>query len=151
VKHNYHDHAFDTDDSDQEEDEMGRKKPCSSQTFPMKLHAMLDRIEADGYGDVIGWQAHGRCFCIRKTKEFVDYIMPTYFRQGKLTSFQRQLNLYGFARLTRGKDAGAYYHELFLRGKSSLAKRMKRTKIKGTKFKAASSPDQEPDFYCMVR
>lgn len=72
-----------------------------------------------------------------------------YFRQSKLTSFQRQLNLYGFARLTRGADSGGYYHELFLRGKEFLCKRMTRTKVKGTRFKAASSPDQEPDFYKM--
>jgi hypothetical protein len=68
-----------------------------------------------------------------------------------LTSFQRQLNLYGYCRLTRGADAGGYYHELFLRGKSFLCKQMVRTKVKGTRFKAASSPEQEPDFYTMVR
>lgn len=72
-----------------------------------------------------------------------------YFRQSKLTSFQRQLNLYGFQRLTRGADAGGYYHELFLRNRVFLAKRMERTKVKGTRFKAASSPDSEPDFYSM--
>lgn len=76
-------------------------------------------------------------------------VMPKYFRQSKLTSFQRQLNLYGFVRLTRGEDIGGYYHELFLRGKDYLLKRIVRTKVKGTKFKAASSPEQEPDFYSM--
>jgi hypothetical protein len=59
------------------------------------------------------------------------------------------LNLYGFSRLTRGPDAGGYYHELFLRNREYLCKRMTRTKVKGTKFKAASSPDSEPDFYTM--
>lgn len=66
-----------------------------------------------------------------------------------MTSFQRQLNLYGFQRLTRGNDATGYYHELFLRGKTFLCKQMTRTKIKGTGYKAASSPDQEPDFWSM--
>lgn len=59
------------------------------------------------------------------------------------------MNLYGFSRLTRGPDAGGYYHELFLRNREYLCKRMTRTKVKGTKFKAASSPDSEPDFYTM--
>jgi len=115
----------------------------------MKLHAILDQVEEDGLSHVISWQPHGRCFVIHKPKEFTDHVMPKYFRQTKLTSFQRQLNLYGFSRLTIGKDNGGYYHELFLRGMVFLAKKMSRTKIKGTKFKAASSPDQEPDFYAM--
>jgi HSF-type DNA-binding len=77
------------------------------------------------------------------------FIWFRYFRQSKLTSFQRQLNLYGFQRLTRGADAGAYYCELFLRGMPFLCKKMTRTKVKGTRYKAASSPDQEPNFYTM--
>ncbi|KAL3916215.1 MAG: hypothetical protein SGILL_005278 [Bacillariaceae sp.] len=154
VKHDYHDHAFDTDESDVDDEAAAYRgkprKPCSTaQTFPMKLHSLLERVEADGHSHIISWQPHGRCFLIHNPKEFADVVLPTYLRQGKLTSFQRQLNLYGFVRLTRGKDAGGYYHELFLRSKNSLVKRMKRTKIKGTKFKAASSPDQEPDFYSM--
>ena len=58
-------------------------------------------------------------------------INKRFFRQTKLTSFQRQLNLYGFSRLTRGRDSGGYYHELFLRGKTYLTRSMSRTKIKG--------------------
>lgn len=73
-----------------------------------------------------------------------------YFKQNKLTSFQRQLNLYGFNRLTRGPDASGYYHEYFLRDREYLAKRMIRQRIKGTKIKGAASPEAEPDFYSMV-
>ena len=68
-----------------------------------------------------------------------------------MTSFQRQLNLYGFSRITRGLDAEGYYHELFLRGKPYLAENMVRQRIKGTKIKGAANPDEEPDFYSMVR
>eukprot|EP00934_Nitzschia_sp_Nitz4_P004620 Nitzschia sp. Nitz4//scaffold133_size116822//4807//6162//NITZ4_003790-RA/size116822-processed-gene-0.47-mRNA-1//-1//CDS//3329535345//4610//frame0 len=150
VVHNYHDHSADTDEHDEDkEEENAPRRGGVATSFPQKLHAILDRVEADGLGHIVSWQPHGRCFVIHKPKEFTDHVMPHYFRQSKLTSFQRQLNLYGFARLTRGKDAGGYYHEFFLRGKLFLAKKMQRTKIKGTKFKAASSPDQEPDFYSM--
>lgn len=152
VVHNYHDHALDQDenDNDYEEDEGARRRGGVSISFPTKLHTVLEQVEADGWGHVISWQPHGRCFVIHKPKEFTELVMPHYFRQSKLTSFQRQLNLYGFCRLTRGKDSGGYYHELFLKGRLFLAQKMQRTKIKGTKFKAASSPDKEPDFYRMV-
>lgn len=149
VVHNYHDHANDGD-SIVEEDYSERRRGGVAVPFPNKLHAVLDQVEADGLAHVISWQPHGRCFAIHQPQEFVDYVMPRYFRQSKLTSFQRQLNLYGFSRLTRGGDAGGYYHELFLRGKVNLCKQMQRTKVKGTMFKAASSPENEPDFYRMA-
>lgn len=149
VVHNYHDHALDPDENDEDDD--AHRKGGAAISFPTKLHNVLEQVEADGLAHIVSWQPHGRCFLIHKPKEFADHVMPHYFRQSKLTSFQRQLNLYGFSRLTRGKDSGGYYHEMFLRGKVALTKKMMRTKIKGTKFKAASSPDQEPDFYTMVR
>ena len=85
------------------------------------------------------------------SSSFDHHYNKRYFKQNKLTSFQRQLNLYGFNRLTRGPDAAAYYHEYFLRHREYLAKRMMRQRIKGTKIKGAASPDAEPDFYGMVR
>jgi len=116
-----------------------------SQPFPEKLHELLD----SEHTNVVGWLPHGRAFLVRKPKDFTKDIMPKYFRQTKLTSFQRQLNLYGFNRITRGPDEGGYYNEYFLRGKEFLCKNMVRTKVKGTKFKAASNPANEPNFYEM--
>jgi hypothetical protein len=110
---------------------------------------MLDEIERDGYADVVSWQPHGRCFVVRKPREFVSYIMPTYFKQSKFPSFQRQLNLYGFQRITRGPDKGGYYNELFLRGKVFLAHRIQRMRVKGTGVRARSNPETEPDFTVM--
>ncbi|KAL7518855.1 hypothetical protein ACHAWX_003657 [Stephanocyclus meneghinianus] len=75
--------------------------------------------------------------------------MPEYFRQSKLTSFQRQLNLYGFRRITQGPDGGAYYHELFLRGRPNLCARMVRQKVKGTGHKQPTDIASEPNFYAM--
>jgi hypothetical protein len=151
VVHNYHDHASDEPihyDHEEEEAHPGRRGGVSV-SFPTKLHQMLDQIEMDGYAHVISWQGHGRAFLVHDPHEFASHIMPKYFKHTKLTSFQRQLNLYGFCRLTKGPDARAYYHELFLRGMPFLCRKMSRVKVKGTGYKAASSPEQEPDFYSM--
>ena len=42
-----------------------------------------------------------------------------------------------------------YYHELFIRGRLDLCRRMVRTRVKGNGSKAASSPSTEPNFYAM--
>jgi HSF-type DNA-binding len=79
----------------------------------------------------------------------IPYLSLRYFRQTKFTSFQRQLNLYGFKRLTVGRDHGGYYHPFFLRGRPDLCKRISRTRIKGNWIKPAPSSETEPNFYEM--
>ena len=63
---------------------------------------------------------------MHKSEEFTTEILPRYFNQSKFTSFQRQLNLYRFSRITTGKDRGGYYHELFLRDRAFLCRPMVR-------------------------
>lgn len=43
-----------------------------------------------------------------------------------MTSFQRQLNLYGFRRVTKGEDVGSYYHPKFQKGRRDLIAEIKR-------------------------
>jgi hypothetical protein len=66
--------------------------------FPIQLHLMLSNAQVEGYSDVCSWQPHGRSFLIKDRKRFVDRVLPIYFKQSKFSSFQRQLNLYGFVR-----------------------------------------------------
>mmetsp|Transcript_6770 Transcript_6770/g.8233 ORF Transcript_6770/g.8233 Transcript_6770/m.8233 type:complete len:414 (-) Transcript_6770:144-1385(-) len=153
VVHDYHDHSNDKAHPNSNGEDSTPPKIVArggvTTPFPVKLHEMLVKIESDGYASVVSWQPHGRCFVVHKPKEFVDDIMPKYFKQSKFASFQRQLNLYGFVRLTRGQDKGGYYHEMFLRGKHFLAQRIQRMKVKGTGVRARSNPDTEPNFYAM--
>ena len=122
---------------------------CFSNPFPNMLHAILIASESEGTMDIMSWRPHGRAFRIHKRDAFCEQILPQYFKQSKITSFQRQLNLYGFLRISRGPDAGAYYHDYFLRGRKGLCVHIRRTKIKGTRIKAMRNPADEPNFYRM--
>ncbi|CAB9496764.1 shock factor protein [Seminavis robusta] len=151
VVHNYHDHASDPDgDYAAQQLVQQRGGPGVEQSFPMKLHYLLNDLEQDGLSHIVSWQPHGRCFVVHNQKAFVDQILGCWFRQSKIASFQRQLNIYGFQRLTTGPDKGGYYHELFLRSKPGLASRIQRHKLKGTKTRRAASPESEPNFYLMT-
>jgi hypothetical protein len=163
IQHRYHDHSRDAplekeiklnsgdciyvQDSSLEKN-FTANLPNKEQ-FPLKLHRLLDIVRNNGYDSIISWQIHGRAFKIHKADEFSNAIMPFYFRQTKLASFRRQLNIYGFLRITQGLDKGAYYHECFLRGKYFLAERILRQKLKGTMVKGVPCPESEPNFYSM--
>lgn len=149
VQHNYHDHA--NDDCVQYLMTPVVCKGGVTVPFPMKLHEMLDHIALyeTELSSIVSWQPHGRCFLVKKIKEFSRDILPRFFDQKKYASFQRQLNLYGFNRITTGPDRGSYYHEMFLRGKKILCRGIYRMKVKGTGVRMASNPEQEPNFYLM--
>eukprot|EP00590_Aulacoseira_subarctica_P005117 CAMPEP_0172435734 /NCGR_PEP_ID=MMETSP1064-20121228/71347_1 /TAXON_ID=202472 /ORGANISM="Aulacoseira subarctica , Strain CCAP 1002/5" /LENGTH=327 /DNA_ID=CAMNT_0013184085 /DNA_START=131 /DNA_END=1114 /DNA_ORIENTATION=+ len=118
-----------------------------SKAFPQKLHKMLEVVEYNEFQDIVSWQPHGQAFRVNDRAQFVKRILPKYFGQSKFTSFQRQLNLYCFRRLTRtGNDKNAYYHELFRRDQPLLSKQMVRHRIKGKGARAAANPESEPDF-----
>ena len=61
----------------------------------------------------------------------------------KLTSFQRQLNLYGFRRITKGDDHGAYFHPNFQRGRKDLVANIRRLPVKANNSASADSQSAE--------
>ena len=58
----------------------------------------------------------------------------SWFRQAKYSSFQRQLNIYGFKCISGGKKWREYYHPSFLRGNFEDTYKIKR-------FPVLNSPD----------
>jgi HSF-type DNA-binding len=95
VVHHYHDHSQDRpedytrpmEEDVPDEEEHSRRRGGVAVPFPIRLHVVLLQVEADGLGHVISWMPHGRCFVIHQPKEFVETVMPTYFRQTKLTRY----------------------------------------------------------------
>jgi hypothetical protein len=127
-----------------------------AEPFPEKLHRMLLESEASGKGDIVSFYSHGRGFGIHDPDKFVEEILPEYFKQSKLNSFLRQLNLYGFVRIQSGPDSGGYYHELFLKERPRFSRYMRRVgvPVKGEdRRKSKNATIQlgpEPDFYDMT-
>jgi len=78
-------------------------------TFPSKLHAILSNPD---FQDVISWLPHGRSWRILQQKAFEERVIPFYFRHGRYSSFARQVNGWGFRRVTHGSDYNSYYHEV---------------------------------------
>lgn len=98
--------------------------PTNSQniSFPQKLFNLIESEDPN----IIGWCERGLSFRVIDIDRFAEEIVPKYFRHSKMTSFQRQLNLYGFRRVTKGDDAGSYFHPKFQRGRRDLVSEVKR-------------------------
>jgi hypothetical protein len=100
-------------------------------TFPWRLHIVLDAAEREGFSDIVSW-IDDSSFKVHDAERFVDEIMPRFFQQTKYKSFQRQCNLWGFDRISNGPQKGGYVRkEYFVRGDPALVARIQRMKIKG--------------------
>jgi len=90
-------------------------------TFPQKLMEVLSDPKVSS---AITWLPHGKGFVILQKRKFACEVMPLYFKHSKFTSFTRKLNRWGFSRVSRGPEMGAYYHKLFQRGNCLLCMQM---------------------------
>jgi len=87
--------------------------------FPCKLYHMLDDIDREKrLTNIISWHPNGHCFRVHEPETFVATVLPLYFKKAKWRSFQRQLNLYGFHRMTALNPfwESCYHHPDFQRG-----------------------------------
>ena len=77
-----------------------RKAP--KEQFQTKLYTMLELAGAQclGYSskNVVAWLPHGYAFRIFDEARFMEEVVPMFFKQTKIRSFYRQLNLWGFKR-----------------------------------------------------
>mmetsp|Transcript_31700 Transcript_31700/g.75329 ORF Transcript_31700/g.75329 Transcript_31700/m.75329 type:complete len:187 (-) Transcript_31700:5401-5961(-) len=72
------------------------------------IHKLWEIVNNHQYCQVISWVKHGDCFEIFDIDRFSSHILPTFFKTKVLSSFTRQLNMYGFRKLKR--DTFVYAH-----------------------------------------
>mmetsp|Transcript_8920 Transcript_8920/g.21802 ORF Transcript_8920/g.21802 Transcript_8920/m.21802 type:complete len:239 (-) Transcript_8920:140-856(-) len=95
------------------------------QQFARRLYEMLQSeaklaLESPDKNEFISWSESGFAFRILDVDGFTSSVLPKYFRTKKFSSFQRNLNLYGFTKVRRGPDTDMYAHQSFIRGKPEL-------------------------------
>jgi hypothetical protein len=85
--------------------DLARSKP-----FPELLYELLE----DPSTPTLAWSEGGTAWRIVDSSALEKELLPSYFGHGKLPSFVRLLNAYGFKR-TKNKVQGEYAHRCFLR------------------------------------
>ena len=121
--------------------------------FPSKLHLVLERCEYYHHEQhlqrrvshtstshnheailppPILWLPDGKSFKVHDKERFVTEIMPLFFGTQSFKTFQRNLNLWGFTRISKGPQKDVCSHPLFLKGFPAVCQSMKRIVLKGT-------------------
>ena len=72
----------------------------------------MQLLTSNMFSDIIDWLPHGQSFIIFDRKKFTQYVLPCYFTETKYTSFTRKLLRWGFIRMRKGVETGAYKHEV---------------------------------------
>ena len=67
-----------------------KSNPHKTNTFPWKLHKMLELAGAEGFEGIVSWLPDGKSFKVYDAKSFVLKVLPAFFQQSKYKSFQRQ-------------------------------------------------------------
>ena len=78
VTHNYHDHANDPAGGYGVQEAAGGSG--TEQSFPMRLHYMLNDIQQDNLSHIVSWMPHGRCKLMRFTflTPFAKLLLTTH-------------------------------------------------------------------------
>uniref|UniRef100_A0A8C8ZW44 HSF-type DNA-binding domain-containing protein n=1 Tax=Prolemur simus TaxID=1328070 RepID=A0A8C8ZW44_PROSS len=100
--------------------------------FLAKLWALVDDTVLD---DVIGWNENGQTFRVVNEQIFSKDLLPKYFKHSNISSFIRQLNMYGFRKVITSdsrmtgqekKVAMEFQHPFFKKGEAGLLENIKR-------------------------
>eukprot|EP01104_Vermistella_antarctica_P021145 TRINITY_DN936_c0_g2_i1.p1 TRINITY_DN936_c0_g2~~TRINITY_DN936_c0_g2_i1.p1 ORF type:complete len:754 (+),score=154.86 TRINITY_DN936_c0_g2_i1:142-2403(+) len=88
-------------------------------------------VEEEATNDIVSWccETGDTSFAIWKSEAFEKEVLPRYFKHGNMCSFVRQLNSYGFHKVSIGRDEQVEFrHPNFQRGKEELLKQIVRKK-----------------------
>ncbi|XP_068663006.1 heat stress transcription factor B-3-like [Aristolochia californica] len=96
---------------------------ASPPPFLLKTHMLVEDPATD---EIISWNPQGTTFIVWQPAEFARDLLPTIFKHCNFSSFVRQLNTYGFRKVSSGR--WEFQNDLFRRGERELLCEIKRRK-----------------------
>eukprot|EP00934_Nitzschia_sp_Nitz4_P005173 Nitzschia sp. Nitz4//scaffold11_size288233//106264//107757//NITZ4_000762-RA/size288233-snap-gene-0.44-mRNA-1//-1//CDS//3329534038//5163//frame0 len=85
----------------------------ASEYFPVVVHRMINDAETQNASDMMSWAVGGGSFRVNENHPDLPTFLERYFRHSKYSSFQRQLNTYGWSKMKFGPHAGMFYQQGF--------------------------------------
>lgn len=115
--------------------------------FLAKLWRLVEDPETN---DLISWSSDGRSFIIQNQAQFAKELLPLNYKHNNMASFIRQLNMYGFHKITSidngglrfDKDEMEFTHPCFQKDHPYLLEHIKR-KIANSKQQQAAAAAQD--------
>ncbi|KAK4773042.1 hypothetical protein SAY87_028061 [Trapa incisa] len=98
-------------------------KKSTPPPFLLKTYMLVEDPQTD---EVISWNADGSGFVVWQPTEFARDLLPTLFKHSNFSSFVRQLNTYGFHKVTTAR--WEFRNGMFLKGKKELLCEIRRRK-----------------------
>ena len=93
-------------------------------SFILKTFQMLDK---DKFDRIIRWTSEGLSFIIIDLDAFNNTVLPLYFKHKNISTFVRQLNMYGFHKIS--DQSLEFSHPLFQKSDKSLLIRIYRKTV----------------------
>ena len=99
---------------------------CSGSNIPTFVRRLYTVVSNESV-DVIAWTKNGMAFEIRNKDVLQNQVLGHYFRQNKYSSFQRQLNNFGFRKWTKTKAlVCTFSHPMFRQHRFDLLSNIQR-------------------------
>lgn len=108
----------------------------------------------EGHPSVICWNEknNGSTFLVRNVKAFSNDVLPQYFRHSNFSSFVRQLNFYGFHKLSfenGEKDIWEFRHDKFKKGAPHLLNDIVRKTVDTVRVSRTEFEDLKEEVRCL--
>ncbi|XP_077503462.1 uncharacterized protein LOC144113933 isoform X3 [Amblyomma americanum] len=116
-------------------------------SVPAFLVKLWKLVEDEECNDLISWNSNGQSFIIHNQTQFAKELLPLYFKHNNMASLIRQLNIYGFRKVTNtdqglrsDREEIEFFHSFFIRGQECLLEFIKR-KVPTSRAGGAATDD----------